>query len=33
VLIKDASGTPTDGYGTYFKQHLNCVATGSVTCQ
>jgi endoglucanase len=33
VLIKDASGTPTDGYGAYFKQHLNCVATGSVTCQ
>ncbi len=33
VLIKDDTGTPTDGYGVYFKQHLNCVATGSVTCQ
>ncbi len=22
VLIKDAAGTPTDGYGQYFKQHL-----------
>ena len=33
VLIKDASGTPTDGYGTYFKQHLNCVATGAANCQ
>jgi len=23
VLIKDASGTPTDGYGVYFKSHLS----------
>jgi hypothetical protein len=22
VLIKDSSGTPTDGYGVYFRQHL-----------
>jgi hypothetical protein len=22
VLIKDAAGTPTDGYGVYFRQHL-----------
>jgi len=29
VLIKDAAGTPTDGYGAYFKQHLTCVATSS----
>jgi hypothetical protein len=29
VLIKDATGTPTDGYGVYFKQHLVCVATSS----
>lgn len=24
ILIKDANGTPTDGYGTYFKAHLAC---------
>jgi len=29
VLIKDANGTPTDGYGVYFKAHLICVATSS----
>lgn len=28
TLIKDAAGTPTDGYGAYFKAHLLCVATG-----
>jgi endoglucanase len=32
VLIKDATGTPTDGYGAYFKQHLNCVANGTASC-
>ena len=32
VLIKDASGTPTDGYGEYFKAHLVCVASGAATC-
>jgi hypothetical protein len=26
VLIKDAAGDPTDGYGVYFKAHLACVA-------
>jgi hypothetical protein len=26
VLIKDKSGTPSDGYGVYFKQHLGCVS-------
>ncbi|MDB6045372.1 MAG: hypothetical protein JWM63_3923 [Gammaproteobacteria bacterium] len=26
VLIKDAAGTPTDGYGAYFKQHLTGLA-------
>jgi len=29
VLIKDAAGTPTDGYGAYFKQHLLCAATSN----
>lgn len=29
VLIKDQAGTPTDGYGTYFKKHLTCVAGGA----
>jgi endoglucanase len=26
VLIKDAAGDPTDGYGVYFKQHLTDLA-------
>jgi aryl-phospho-beta-D-glucosidase BglC (GH1 family) len=29
VLIKDAAGDPTDGYGVYFKQHLTCVAANN----
>ncbi len=29
VLIKDATGTPTDGYGQYFQQHLTCVASAA----
>ncbi len=29
VLIKDAAGTPTDGYGQYFQQHLLCVSAGN----
>jgi hypothetical protein len=33
ILIKDVSGTPTDGYGTYFKQHLLCRAAGNNNCQ
>ncbi len=32
VLIKDATGTPTDGYGVYTKAHYLCVATGSGNC-
>jgi hypothetical protein len=32
VLIKDADGTPSDGYGAYFKQHLVCVAQGKPDC-
>jgi endoglucanase len=32
VLIKDAAGTPTDGYGSYFKQHLVCRAGGAARC-
>jgi aryl-phospho-beta-D-glucosidase BglC (GH1 family) len=31
-LILDASGTPTQGFGTYFKQHLICRAS-STNCQ
>jgi endoglucanase len=32
VLIKDSTGTPTDGYGVYTKAHYLCVATGSSNC-
>ena len=32
VLLKNASGTPTDGFGQYFKQHLACVARGTGNC-
>jgi hypothetical protein len=31
-LIKDKSGTPTGGYGRYFKDHLLCVADGQNNC-
>jgi len=32
VLITDANGTPTQGYGTYVKQHYTCVAAGTANC-
>jgi endoglucanase len=32
VLITDAAGDPTPGYGTYFKQHLTCLAAGGTNC-
>ncbi|MDP8986405.1 MAG: glycoside hydrolase family 5 protein, partial [Pseudomonadota bacterium] len=32
ILIKDKSGTPSDGYGVYFKQHLACVTQGKANC-
>ena len=32
VLIKNSDGTPTDGYGAYFKRHLLCVAQGGPGC-
>src|SRR5712672_1363722 len=32
VLIKDALGTPTDGYGVYFRQHLLCRGAGTMIC-
>jgi aryl-phospho-beta-D-glucosidase BglC (GH1 family) len=32
ILIKDVLGTPTDGYGLYFHQHLLCRGAGTVTC-
>jgi aryl-phospho-beta-D-glucosidase BglC (GH1 family) len=31
-LILDASGTPTIGFGTYFKQHLICRAIPTTSC-
>jgi Cellulase (glycosyl hydrolase family 5)/Calx-beta domain len=32
VLIKDNNGTPTDGYGQYYHDHLICVAAGTANC-
>jgi hypothetical protein len=32
VLIKDKSGTPTDGFGKYFHDHLVCRGSGTATC-
>ena len=32
VLIKDVLGTPTDGFGVYFRQHLLCRGAGTVVC-
>ena len=32
VLITDAAGTPTQGYGTYVKQHYLCRAAGTASC-
>jgi len=32
VLIKDNTGTPTDGYGVYVKAHYLCRAAGNTTC-
>jgi endoglucanase len=33
VLIKDAAGTATDGYGEYFRQHLRCVHDATPRCR
>jgi aryl-phospho-beta-D-glucosidase BglC (GH1 family) len=33
VLITDAAGTPTNGFGSYVKQHYLCVAAGATVCQ
>ncbi len=33
VLIKDAAGTPSDGYGVYVKAHYLCRAAGTVSCR
>ena len=33
ILIKDKSGAPSDGYGVYFKQHLDCVAQALAACR
>jgi hypothetical protein len=33
VLITDAAGDPTQGYGTYVKQHYLCRAAGNTNCQ
>jgi endoglucanase len=32
VLITDEAGDPTNGYGTYVKQHYLCVAAGTQNC-
>jgi hypothetical protein len=32
VLIKDAAGDPSAGYGEYVKAHYQCRAAGSATC-
>jgi hypothetical protein len=32
ILIRDASGTPTDGYGRYFHDHLACLAAQPGLC-
>jgi endoglucanase len=32
VLIKDGSGSPSDGYGDYVKRHLTCVSEGKTPC-
>ena len=33
VLITDAAGDPTQGFGTYVKQHYLCRAAGKANCQ
>ncbi len=33
VLITDAAGNPTQGYGTYVKAHYLCRAAGTAVCQ
>jgi endoglucanase len=33
VLITDAAGTPTQGYGTYVKAHYLCRAAGNTVCK
>jgi hypothetical protein len=32
VLIKDKTGTPSDGYGSYFRQHLLCAHDAPPSC-
>jgi hypothetical protein len=32
ILIKDDTGTPSDGYGVYTKAHYLCAITGSSNC-
>ncbi len=33
VLITDAAGDPTAGYGQYVRQHYQCRAAGAASCQ
>jgi hypothetical protein len=33
VLITDAAGDPTQGYGTYVKAHFLCRAAGTASCE
>jgi Cellulase (glycosyl hydrolase family 5) len=32
VLLKDNRGTPSDGYGRYYHDHLICIAAGTAGC-
>jgi len=32
VLITDAAGDPTPGYGAYVKKHYLCRASGAASC-
>jgi endoglucanase len=33
VLITDAAGAPTEGFGTYVKAHYLCRAAGTAVCK
>lgn len=33
ILIRNADGAPTDGYGQYFHDHLRCVGLGPDACR
>jgi hypothetical protein len=33
VLIRDVDGTPTDGYGRHYRDHLRCIASRLANCR